>query len=660
MHQTIYVDIDEEITSIIERLRKVSGDEAVVVVPKRALLIQSIVNLRILKKEAENLDLAIMIVTQDKLGKLLIEKAGILVQPKLEDAEEGMEVPAGYGRKTSSGEEIYSEKEADHENSARDRLVNLGSENYYDEKTIRSKNAAGNIRPGRKIAINRAEGEKITNKELVVDLGKDIRKRKATSLDSSVPPKNYGKASRRGKKALSPPDTLKNGQTRRLNRKREEENDVEEETFRDSQDEKIESFFYQNNLSGKRGMAEKDEYEILNRPSIKGKIIAVTGSILLVGSLAVAFYMFIPKATVSISTKIKTKTAESEVKGDVNYSAIDYSKAVIPARLVSAEEEIARDFNVSGSKSASSQKARGTLTIYNEFSSSSQPLVATTRFLAEDGKLFRLVKGVVVPGMTKDGDQIKPGQLDAEVVADQAGEEYNIGPAKFAIPGFKDSGNEKYSKIYAKSSSSMTGGKNDASGNEVKVLSESDISSAKSKISSELGDIIKDKIKSVAGDGMVVLPEAVSLEEATYKPSNSVGETIDKFTLSSRMKGSAVVFREADLKDIMNRIMAKSGNEETKVNLDSSSVMLDYGKPDVDFNIGTIMIKVHGTNKTNSGIDLEGLKKEILGKNNADLENILSNYPDIEKAEVTYWPPFISSRIPKSADKVNIVLDNGN
>lgn len=657
MHQTIYVDIDEEITSIIERLRKVRSNEAVIVVPKRALLIQSIVNLRILKKEAENLDLAIMIVTQDKLGKLLIEKAGILVQPKLEDIEEEMETPAGHEKKIIIRDETYPEKEIGYEDDDRDRLKNLGSENYFDEKTAGNRNAARNLHLKKNLSASRSEEEKITNKELVVGAGKDIKKRRVANLDSSLPPENYRSLGDRGKKTLSSKEALKSSRARRINKNRAEDNIIEEET---SQDEKIESFFYQNNLSGRRESAERDEYEILNKPSQKWKIITAAGLILAAAGLAGAFYMFIPKATVAITAKIKTKSVEAEIKGDVNYSAIDYNKAVIPAKLVSAEEEISRSFNVSGSKSASSQKARGTLTIYNEFSSSSQPLVATTRFLSAEGKLFRLIKGVVVPGTVKDGDRIKPGQLDAEAVADQAGEEYNIGPSNFTVPGFKDSGSEKYAKIYAKSSGSMTGGKSDVSSGKVKVLAEGDISSAKSRISLELADIIKNKIKDTAGDGMVVLSEAVFLEEAAYKLSNSAGEVIDKFTLSSRVKGSAVVFREADLKDVVNRMMAKLGNEGAKTNLDSSSVTLDYGKSNLDFKLGTIMIKVHGVNKASSEIDAESLKKEILGKNNSDLENILGGYPDIEKAEVTYWPPFISSRIPKSASKVNIVLDNGN
>ncbi|HHE45761.1 MAG TPA: hypothetical protein ENL05_00200, partial [Candidatus Moranbacteria bacterium] len=100
-HQTFYIDIDEEITSIIERLKKARAREIIVVVPKRALLIQSIINLRILKKEADEMGIQLMVVTQDKLGKILIEKAGILVQQKMDDLS-GEEITLGKNSSESN------------------------------------------------------------------------------------------------------------------------------------------------------------------------------------------------------------------------------------------------------------------------------------------------------------------------------------------------------------------------------------------------------------------------------------------------------------------------------------------------------------------------------------------------------------------------------
>ena len=82
MHKTLYIDIDEEITSIIDRMRKAEAREVIIVAPKNAMLLQSIVNLKLLKKEADRRKKQLLIITQDKIGKKLIEKAGILAQAK--------------------------------------------------------------------------------------------------------------------------------------------------------------------------------------------------------------------------------------------------------------------------------------------------------------------------------------------------------------------------------------------------------------------------------------------------------------------------------------------------------------------------------------------------------------------------------------------------
>ncbi len=73
-----------------------------------------------------------------------------------------------------------------------------------------------------------------------------------------------------------------------------------------------------------------------------------------------------------------------------------------------------------------------------------------TRFLALDGKIFRLTKGITVPGAKIVEGKIIPSSIEAAVIADQPGEAYNIGPvSRFSIPGLK--GTPKYEAFYAES-----------------------------------------------------------------------------------------------------------------------------------------------------------------------------------------------------------------
>lgn len=83
----IYIEIDDEITAIYDRLKQMKLKNLYLVVPKRAVLFQSIVNLKILKRKAEDLGKNIFIVTNDQNGIHLAGKIGLPVYDKLEGHE---------------------------------------------------------------------------------------------------------------------------------------------------------------------------------------------------------------------------------------------------------------------------------------------------------------------------------------------------------------------------------------------------------------------------------------------------------------------------------------------------------------------------------------------------------------------------------------------
>ncbi|MBI4079972.1 hypothetical protein HY414_01985 [Candidatus Kaiserbacteria bacterium] len=100
------------------------------------------------------------------------------------------------------------------------------------------------------------------------------------------------------------------------------------------------------------------------------------------------------------------------------------------------------------------EKASGNITIYNEYSTSPQRLLKNTRFETPDGLIFRAPAEIIVPG--RKG--ATPGEITVMVIADQAGEKYNVGPvSRFTLPGLKSS-SDMYKKIYARSSAAMSGG----------------------------------------------------------------------------------------------------------------------------------------------------------------------------------------------------------
>ncbi len=89
MQSYIYVDIDDEITTVIGKLKaNQEGREVFLVVPKRALIAQSLVNLQLLDKEAKKIAKKLIFVSPDAHTRKTAEKAGLEVKKYVAKPEE--------------------------------------------------------------------------------------------------------------------------------------------------------------------------------------------------------------------------------------------------------------------------------------------------------------------------------------------------------------------------------------------------------------------------------------------------------------------------------------------------------------------------------------------------------------------------------------------
>ena len=65
----LYLDADSEITEAIEKLKKAKEKEVRIIAPARSSLLQSSVNIKLLKKAAKDNDKSLVLVTNDKITK---------------------------------------------------------------------------------------------------------------------------------------------------------------------------------------------------------------------------------------------------------------------------------------------------------------------------------------------------------------------------------------------------------------------------------------------------------------------------------------------------------------------------------------------------------------------------------------------------------------
>ncbi|MCX6806613.1 MAG: hypothetical protein NT135_00600 [Candidatus Berkelbacteria bacterium] len=106
MERVVYLEPDEEITSVLDKLKNTEDKSVILVVPKGATLLQSLVNLKLLSKKAIELQKEIALVTADRTGRNLASLVGFSVYSNIKDkgkikpAEPRLPAPPGVVIKT--------------------------------------------------------------------------------------------------------------------------------------------------------------------------------------------------------------------------------------------------------------------------------------------------------------------------------------------------------------------------------------------------------------------------------------------------------------------------------------------------------------------------------------------------------------------------------
>jgi hypothetical protein len=86
--KAIYLDANADIASTLNKLSRLEAEEIVLVVPKGSVLFHSLVNLKIIKAEADGLGKQLILVTTDVRGRVMAERANITTSEDLDLPEE--------------------------------------------------------------------------------------------------------------------------------------------------------------------------------------------------------------------------------------------------------------------------------------------------------------------------------------------------------------------------------------------------------------------------------------------------------------------------------------------------------------------------------------------------------------------------------------------
>lgn len=383
-------------------------------------------------------------------------------------------------------------------------------------------------------------------------------------------------------------------------------------------------------------------------PPLKKVVISISALLFLV---AIFCFFTLSKADIQVWPETDTVNLTSKLTIDSAAGEYSFVTKVIPGQVFEREKLVSDNFPATGTF-LKEKKAGGTIRVYNEYSTSPQVLLATTRFVSADGKLFRTPARVTIPGGTMDKGKLVPGEIDVDVVADQPGPDYNIGPTTFSIPGF--AGSDRYTKLYAKSFQAMGGGSREQSSR----VTEEDLTKAKNSVMEKAKTECESLLKGELSTGEYsaeysFLENALQIEIVETFSKTLAGDEAESFNYQAKAKSKTLIFKQEDFENFAKDFIFSQLPEGKDFYEDSLEIK---SKPEtINLDSGKIILSLEISGKSYTDIDISNLKQALREKSLLESKIFLENQPHITKAKVELWP-FWVRKVPENLDKINFQL----
>lgn len=664
--QKIFVDGEEEITTVVDHLRRCQARYVILVVPQHAVLLQSIVNLKLLAQEARRMQKNIMIMTNDEGGITFAERAGIMTK-QYSSQDQIPAVPVydtEYVRQgQSDADHIMPEKHlTSSEQSAQMRTIGFPvmaavtqparqsiPASMQDSKkanaSITTYDYNGNpsvqrvpqqkqyYQPATRNAnVANHAVHSVPQMQQSVPQYHAVREDALDQYEKSL--YNNAPTTSQGSEMMTSEQYRSN-----VNKSAQRDSAMSQKGYGNSAHTKHKTSFHQM----KNGKHDND-ISPKTRTLVKGFVI---GGIILV--ILIGLVIFLPKSHITVTPKNVAIDDNVDLTIRTDQSAVDIDRRILPARMIERDITYTKSFDATGSGDVGAQKAQGKIMIYNAFDSNPQSLVATTRFLSENGVLFRLVNTTVIPGM-QNGE---PGKVEALVIADQEGVEGNIDSGRFSIPGF-DPGPKK-DKIYGISEQVMTGG--GTGGNGVAIVTKEDIARAQKEMESEIGRYVQDQVTALLRpESEVLLPDAINVDIVRSESSVSEDTMKEEFMYEVVAHVRAMVFMEDDVLAVIQDVFS---DDLAAYNVEDPDIKLAYQNIVANFDEQITKMSVHGSTVITALVDLTSFKKDIVGKRHDDLLPVIQGQYEntIEKITIQSVVPSVPDFIAGRVSPVGVMTD---
>lgn len=366
---TLYIDATEEITAVIERLKAAHEPIVALVVPKGAALTQSIVNLKLARKAAQDATKDLILVTSDSIARNLATQIGIPVAAnekevkqvaagELAGAEDGTTVVAGVRIHRYYTEESTS-------NTEEPEVEDLTAETPIVPKTLLNETEAAE-------PVSAPTEPEAPDIEVIAPAAAEPKPQPATISRRRLEPAvevSEKPAEPTPAQATTPPPRSK------------------------------------------------------QKKAHRGWAIPVTAALILVLLAGTALsFLYYPKVTVALA--VPSTAWEEDLTVVASPAEAARAENHIPYETVTVTGEESISFAATGIRKVG-EAAKGTAKIFNSQDSDPQNLPAGARIQA-NGRVFVTDAAVTVPGVRVQAGQLVPGSATVAITAEDVGAESNM------------------------------------------------------------------------------------------------------------------------------------------------------------------------------------------------------------------------------------------
>jgi hypothetical protein len=651
----VYLESDEEITSVIDKISKASSPEVALVIPRGGNLGQSIVNLKLLKKRSTDLGKDVSLVTTDKISRNLASQVGITVYSRVEEVGRRKPEPVAVVAPViiNKPETIKSEVPAPEAKKPAEELPEIPGvkiNRYYDQRpsqpeaqSLESKVESPSGQSLRAEPKSREEQKPEVN---IQELQPTSRESGPTPevIEQIQPPADDLPNIDNASPHEAPPVETVSARRVILNA---DLNEIPKSEFKNRKIEDVAlppelvetaSEVVESPHPKKKDSASSEPHEPKKmkagrrfQPMKKRRALTILIASALIIILAFG-YLILPQAKATVTFKADSFTETAEVQLNTAATKIDPVKLIFPATASSVEKSVSDTFQATGKKNIGN-KAAGEITFYN-YIDLTPDKISSGSTLTANGKNFVTVGDITIPAVTVTSVipfASTPGSIKGQIAATDSGEGSNLpSGTKYTFTAF--SGN-KQNNVYGQSTAALTGG----STQEVQIVQASDISAAQDKIKARLSSEAKDEVMKKIPSTDKYIDGTFDEQISSLVASVPEGTQAPNFTFKGNVKTSILSFNETNLRGtIVANYEAKL--PQNRVMVQADKITFDYALENKNITGGTAQYKVTYKGKISSKIDQNTLKDQLRGKSFDDAKKILSSLDLVKDVSISMTP----------------------